>query len=65
VKRKSPMGSPNSTILSSRSGGSWDSFGGDGSRPGKLQSQHIAEEFWKTPPKSIIAAYASASRRSA
>jgi FtsP/CotA-like multicopper oxidase with cupredoxin domain len=32
------------------SGGSWDSFGGDGSRPGKLQSQHIAEEFWKTPP---------------
>jgi hypothetical protein len=32
------------------SGVSWDSFGGDGSRPGKLQSQHIAEEFWKTPP---------------
>ena len=32
------------------SGESWDSFGGGGSRPGKLQSQHIAEEFWKTPP---------------
>jgi hypothetical protein len=32
------------------SGESWDSFGGGGSHPGKLQSQHVAEEFWKTPP---------------
>jgi hypothetical protein len=41
-------------------GGSWDSLTAIGRLLGKLQSQSLAEEFWKTPPKSIIAAYAKA-----
>ena len=38
--------------------GSWDLFGGDGSRPGELQSERVAEEFGNTLPESVIAAYA-------
>ena len=41
-------------------GGSWDPFWGGGSHPGELESHRLAEEFWKTPPESIIAAYAKA-----
>ena len=33
-------------------------FARKGGRPfRKLQNQRIVEEFWKTPPESIIAAY--------
>ena len=40
--------------------GSWDLFTATGRLSGKLQSQSLAEEFWKEPPKGIIAAYAKA-----
>ena len=29
---------------------SWDLFWSGGSRSGELQSQTVAEEFWKAPP---------------
>jgi hypothetical protein len=41
-------------------GVSRDPIGGGGSHPGELESYRLAEEFWKTPPQSIIAAYAKA-----